>query len=230
MIDTLLLDLDDTILDFKKAEHVALEKTLRQVGIDPTPRICSRYSQINQMHWEMLERREITREQVLTGRFQVLFDEVGVTADVEDTAKQYATFLSQGHYFLPGAVETLALLWEKYPLYLASNGTAWVQNGRLDSANIRHFFRDIFISQDMGANKPAKEYFDACFARMGDISREKVMIVGDSLSSDIQGGKNAGIATCWVNPAHKPCRAEMKPDYVIESITQLPALLEEING
>lgn len=229
MIEVLLLDLDDTILDFKMAESVALRKTLADFGVEPTEAVCSRYSVINQWHWEALERKELTRPQVLVGRFAVLFEELGVAADAAQCAKCYAENLSIGHYFLPGAEEAVAKLSEKYPLYLSSNGTATVQGSRLESAGIEKYFQDLFISQEIGANKPAKEFFDGCFARIPNFDPAKTMIVGDSLSSDILGGKNAGIATCWVNPEHKSAKPEIRPDYEIESITQLEELLESIH-
>ncbi len=228
MIEFLFLDLDDTILDFKKAEHIALEKTLRAVGIEPTEEVCALYSRINISYWERLERKELTRAQVMVGRFEEFLRTMGVAADVDECAASYARNLGIGHYFLPGAEEAVAQLAKKYKLYITSNGTASVQSGRLKSANISHYFEDIFISQDMGADKPAKAYFDACFARIPDIDPAKTMIVGDSLTSDILGGKNAGILTCWINPAHKPGREDIRPDYEIESITQLETLLEKL--
>lgn len=228
MYKFLFIDLDDTILDFHKAEKIALSRTLESFGIEPTDRVCIRYSQINRSYWERLERKELTREQVLTGRFQTLLQEVGVDADPALCADRYAHYLGIGHYFLPGAPETVEALSKKYRLYLASNGTASVQAGRLKSANISHFFDDIFISQDMGADKPAKAYFDRCFARIPEFDPVQAMIVGDSLTSDIQGGINAGITTCWVNPGHAPGRADIRPDHEIEALFQLPALLEKI--
>lgn len=228
MIDTLFLDLDDTILDFHKAEHLAVKKTFASFGIDPTDAVCSRYSQINKAHWEMLERKELTRQQVVVGRFATLFRELGVEVDAQQCASRYEHNLSIGHYFLPGAEEALEILSKKYRLYLASNGTAKVQAGRLESANISHYFQEIFVSQQIGANKPDKLYFDRCFARIPGFCAEKTMIVGDSLTSDILGGIRAGIATCWVNPAHKPVREDIVPDYQIEALSQLPALLEHL--
>lgn len=228
MVEFLFLDLDDTILDFKKAEHIALQKTLRGVGIEPTEEICALYSRINVSYWERLERKELTRPQVLVGRFEELLSTLGVEADAAGCADDYARNLGIGHYFLPGAEAAVASLAKKYKLYITSNGTASVQSGRLASANISHYFEDIFISQDMGADKPAKAYFDACFARIPGIDPKKTMIVGDSLTSDIQGGKNAGILTCWINPAHKPGREDIRPDYELESLTQLETLLETL--
>ena len=228
MVEFLFIDLDDTILDFHKAEHIALKKTLDSFGIEPTETVCSRYSQINKIHWERLERKELTRQEVLVGRFAVLFEELDVAADASECARRYAENLSVGHYFLPGAQEAVERLSRKYKLYLASNGTARVQAGRLASANISRFFQDVFISQDMGADKPALEYFVRCFARIRGFDPARAMIVGDSLSSDILGSRNAGIATCWVNPDHKPGKPDIRPDYEIERLSQLETLLETI--
>ena len=111
---------------------------------------------------------------------------------------------------------------------MVSNGTAKVQAGRLKSANISHYFQKIFVSQEIGANKPSMDYFGPAFAQIPDFDPKKAIIVGDSLSSDIQGGINAGIATCWVNPTHKEAPANLKPDYEIEALNQLPQLLESM--
>lgn len=228
MIEFLLLDLDDTILDFHKAEHIALSKTLRELGLEPTETVLARYSLINKAHWERLERKELTRPQVLVGRFAQLFAEYGIAVDPARCAKLYETNLSIGHYFLPGAEEALAALSKKYKLYLVSNGTAIVQAGRLKSANISHYFAKIFVSQEVGADKPDKLYFDRVFAQIEGFDPEKAIIVGDSLTSDIQGGLNAGILTCWVNPQHKQAKAELQPHYQIEGISQLEALLNTL--
>ncbi len=228
MIEFLFIDLDDTILDFHKAERIAVSRTLSAFGIDPTEEVCARYSRINKAHWERLERKELTREQVCCGRFAVLLQELGNDADPQTVSDTYADFLSRGHYFLPEAEAALEVLSQKYRLYLASNGNAAVQAGRIQSANIRRFFEKVFISQDMGADKPSLAYFDACFERIEGFDKGRAMIVGDSLTSDILGGNNAGIATCWVNPKHLPRRGNIRVDYEIEALSDLPALLETL--
>ena len=228
MFEFLFLDLDDTILDFHKAEHIALSKTLEQFGLTPTEAVLSRYSRINKDHWERLERGELTRAQVLSGRFLVLFQEMGYQVDPEQVARTYEKNLSVGHYFLPGAEAAVDALSKKYRLFLASNGTASVQKGRMTSANLYRFFEKVFVSQEIGHNKPAKEFFDACFAQIPGFDKSKAIIVGDSLTSDILGGINAGIATCWVNPGKKPCPAHIKPDYEIGYLYQLEELLEKL--
>lgn len=228
MYKFLLLDLDDTIFDFHKQEKVAIQKTLSGVGIDPTEENCMLYSRINDAFWKRLERGEVTRQQVLVGRFEELFSTLGVEGNAENTAKAYMENLSQGHYFLPGAQEALIQLHKKYRLFLVSNGTASVQERRLQSGNIEKYFEKVFISQNVGVNKPAKGFFEYCFANIPGFEKSQAIIVGDSLTSDILGGKNAGIATCWVNPDGKQPRGDICPDYQISSLSQLPALLESL--
>ena len=227
MIEFLFLDLDDTILDFHKAERIALSKTIRDFGVEPTEKVLHRYHLINKWHWEQLELGKLTRAEVLENRFKVLFQELGREVDATACARAYERNLSVGHYFLPGAEEAVEALSKKYRLFLASNGTASVQKGRMTSANLYRFFEKVFVSQEIGHNKPSKAYFDACFAQIPGFDRAKAIMVGDSLSSDIKGGINAGIATVWVNPEHKDC-GNVKPDYEIESLSQLEALLETL--
>lgn len=227
MIEFLFLDLDDTILDFHKAEHIAIGRTFETMGLSPTDEVRSLYSRINKRHWEMLERGELTREQVLVRRFEVLFRQLGLEVDGVKCARTYEKFLGIGHYFLPGAQEAVKALSQTHRLFLASNGTASVQAGRMTSAGLYPYFERVFVSQEIGFNKPSKAYFDACFAQIPGFDREKCLMVGDSLTSDILGGINAGIKTCWVNPDHKEY-GTIRPDHEIEALAQLPGLLEAL--
>ena len=228
MMEFLFLDLDDTILDFHKAERIALSKTLASFGLDPTEAVLGRYHIINKEHWERLERKELTRDQVLEGRFRTLFAELGRTVDAAAVTRAYEQNLSIGHYFLPGAQEAVQRLSQKYRLFLASNGTATVQHARLTSAGLYPYFEKIFVSQAVGHNKPSKEYFDACFSQIPGFDVHKALLVGDSLTSDILGGSRAGMKTCWINPDHLPPRADIPADYQLERLAQLEALLETL--
>lgn len=225
MIEFLFLDLDDTILDFHKAERIAISKTFRQFGIEPTEDVLRRYSQINKECWHKLELGLWDREQVLVRRFELLFAEHDIICDGTKVARAYEKNLSIGHYFLPGAEEAVDSLSQKYRLFLASNGTASVQQGRMTSANLYRFFEKVFVSQELGANKPAKEFFERATAQIPGYDPAKAMMVGDSLTSDILGGINAGMKTCWVNPNHTPANPEIPADYEIESLSQLEELL-----
>ena len=227
MIEFLLLDLDDTILDFHKAERIALSKTIQDFGVEPTEEALALYPKINKWHWEELELGVMTREEVLTGRFAVFFRELGKEVDPTACARSYERNLSIGHYFLPGAEETVQALSKKYRLFLVSNGTATVQHSRLTSAGLYPYFEQVFVSQEIGFNKPDKAYFDRCFARIPGFDPEKALMVGDSLTSDIKGGINAGVRTVWINPKHKDC-GDIRPDNQLDALSQLPELLEEL--
>lgn len=228
MMEFLFLDLDDTILDFHKAERLAISRTFRSFGLEPTEQVLERYHVINRLHWERLERGELTRDQVLTGRFQMLFEELGIPAQPQAIAKGYEHNLGLGHYFLPGAKEALDTLRGKYRLFLASNGTASVQHSRLTSAGLYPYFEEVFVSQALGANKPSRAFFDACAARIPGYDPRKALMVGDSLTSDILGGINAGMKTCWVCPRGAQGRPDIVPDYRIEALSQLPELLKTL--
>lgn len=225
MFQTIFLDLDDTLLDFGAAEHVAISKTFTDIGLEPTQSLLRRYSEINQAQWEAFERGEILRETVLTRRFALLFAELGTAYDPEATEDIYRGYLGVGHYFVDGAEVLLQYLAPKYDLYLASNGVASTQYSRLKSAGIGHYFKEIFISETTGHHKPERAYFDYCFARIKDFDPQRALMIGDSLTSDILGGKNAGLKTCWFNPQHKPRRADITPDFEVDSLLALQELL-----
>ena len=228
MIKAVLLDSDDTLLDFTKAEHIALQKTLREVGIEPEEETIKLYSEINKRHWEMLERGELTREEVLVQRFDRFFEAMDFEGDSVSTQQLYNTNLGIGHYFVPGAVEFLQSLYGKYKLYLVTNGNESVQVPRLKSADIGHFFEEIFISQRIGWDKPNVEFFDKCFASMPHYEKDEMIIIGDSLTSDIKGGLNVGIHTCWFNPKGKAGRADIIPEYTVSSLEEIIPILEQL--
>lgn len=215
----IFIDLDDTILDFHKAEAVALKKTLLTFGIAPTDETVALYSSINDKMWKLLEKGEMTMEQILVKRFQLLFETLKVFADSKDANETYKLNLSKGHWFIDGAKELLTNLYKKHDLYIVSNGTTSVQKGRIESANIKKYFKDIFLSQDIGYNKPDIRFFQKCFNKIDGFNKEDAIILGDSLSSDISGGINAKIKTCWFNPNNEEA-GDIKPDYTITSLTE----------
>ena len=230
MIRNVLFDLDDTLFDFHKAEKIALTKTLVHFGIDPTEEILALYSTINAAHWKRLELGEISREEVKVGRYRELFKTIGVECNPVKATAYYESMLAIGHYFMPGAPELLEELYGKYRLYIVSNGTAKVQEGRVGSSGIAKYMDGIFISQILGANKPDKQFFDICFAEIPDFSLSETVIIGDSLSSDIKGGINAGITTVWFNPKGIENDNDIKPDYTIKELSEVPGLLSQISA
>ena len=225
---SIFLDLDDTILDFRRAERQALSRTLEHFRVAPAPAVLDRYHELNRRQWELLEEGKLTRPQVLVRRFQLLFDELGVRAAPQEVCQLYEEQLARGHFFVPGARELLETLHTKYALYLATNGTPEVQNSRIESAGIARYFQNIFISEQLGAYKPSLDFFRACFAAIPDFDPAEAMMVGDSLTSDIRGARNAGLRSCWYNPQHLPPRPDIPADHTIQALSELPALLERL--
>lgn len=223
-----LLDLDNTILDFNHAERVALGRAFAELGLEMNDDIAARYHKINIRHWEMLEDGILTREQVLVQRYETLYRELGIEGDAVRTQERYEHYLAEGHWFMPGAEELLKELHGKYRLYIASNGVRRVQEGRIASAGIAPYFEKIFISEHMEANKPDARFFDQCFREIPGFARERAIILGDSLTSDIRGGINAGIRTCWFNPKGKENPGPIIPDYEIDKLNEFEGLLERI--
>lgn len=219
------LDLDDTILDFTWAERRALSTVFQDAGLEPTAALLSRYHEINIQQWELLEEGVLTREEVLVTRFERLFEERGLNLPAARIGERYELLLAEGHQFIPGAEELLRKLQGKAHLYIASNGCAAVQDERIKSAGLALFFEGIFISERIGADKPSREYFRRCFAAIPDFEPAQAWMVGDSLTSDIRGGRDAGLHTCWFNPRKRAPRPDIVPDYEIHDLAELPALL-----
>lgn len=225
----IFLDLDDTILDFQWAEQRSLAAALKGVGIEMDPALHRRYREINCRQWELLEEGKLSREEVLVSRFEILFRERGIQASAQAVCDAYESSLAVGHRFMPGAEEALRELAGKHRLYLASNGSAPVQAARIRSAGLAPLLDGIFISAEIGADKPSLAYFERCFAQIPGFARDRAIIVGDSLTSDIRGGLNAGIKTCWYDPWYRPERADIVPNYTIRHMKELPSLLSQIS-
>lgn len=241
MYKNLLFDMDMTILDFNMAERQALSGALKHLGVEPTEEILQRYNEINLSQWKLLEKGELTREELKVRRFRLLFEEMGIDIDPKEGAANYEPRLAQGSYYMEGARELLEKLQGQYAMYIVSNGTASIQHSRIAGADLAKYFDDIFISEEVGYNKPDRRFFDFCFEaiekRQGKpICREETVIIGDSLTSDIQGGNQAGIDTVWFYPkGDKPLSGfapegdfpeGMKPTYQIRTLEQLPVLLQ----
>lgn len=228
MTDIILFDLDNTIFDFSRAEHMALAKTLTEIGIEPKKEILDKYSVINLAQWKLLEQKKITRSELKIRRYKLFFEELGVDYPPQEAAKMYEHFLGIGHYYIEGAEKMLEEFSKKYSLYLVTKGITNVQTRRIASAGLEKYFKGIFISEEIGHDKPSREYFEYCFEHMENFTKDRAIIIGDSLSSDILGGINAGIRTVWFNSKGEPKNPEIPADYEITHLDQVKTLLEKI--
>ena len=218
---TLLLDVDGTLLDFEAAQRDALIKAFANHNYVLDDRIKEIYYEINHGLWTQYENGIIAKDEVVYTRFGKLFEMVGIKGDGIAFEDEYQMLLGQGHELIEGAREVLEKLCKTHDLYVVTNGVTQTQFSRLKASGIDIFMKDIFVSEATGYQKPMKEYFDYCFMRIPKLDLKKTLIVGDSLSSDIQGGNNAGIDTCWFNPQNLECNLDVKINYEIKELSEL---------
>ena len=223
---TLLLDVDETLLDFKKAEAVSLKNALIRAGLTPTDDIIERYHQINDSLWKALERAEIEKEEIKTKRFELFYEEFGFEGDPIETAGMYVYELSKAGFLLDGAREFLDKIQNEYDVYAVTNGIMNVQQGRFAAADINKYFKDVFISERVGYSKPDKRYFDYVLSAIPEKDTSKVIVIGDSLTSDIKGACNAGLDSCWFNPHEAVCNFDFSPTYVARGYSDILNIIE----
>ncbi|MCC2930347.1 MULTISPECIES: YjjG family noncanonical pyrimidine nucleotidase [unclassified Bacillus (in: firmicutes)] len=223
---TLLFDVDNTILDFTAAEKSALRLLFEDQNIPLTDEMESRYRTINQGLWRAFEGGNMTRDEVMTTRFSALFKEYGYEADGVLLDQKYRSFLEEGHQLMDGAFDLIAKLEQHFDLYIVTNGVSRTQYKRLRDSGLFPFFKDIFVSEDTGFQKPMKEYFDYVFERIPHFSAEHTLLIGDSLTADIKGGQLAGIDTCWLNPGMNVNETEVVPTYHIRKLEELYHILK----
>ena len=223
----LLFDLDNTILDFDSGERAALLDAFRLFRIDPTEKLLEDYHHINIKYWEKLEKGELSRIEVLEGRFDEVFRLYGIDCSGAKIQSVYEKNLGDHYDFMPGAEELLEKLHEKNDLYIVSNGCASVQSSRIAGAGLKKYFKDFFVSENIGFDKPDARFFEYCFFNIPDFDKEKTIIIGDSLTSDIRGGKNAAVKTCWLNLDNRSVPTPDGPDFVLSSLTELPEKLKD---
>lgn len=224
-VRALLVDIDNTIMDFDECSKGAIRQSMNMTGIPFDENMLDRFIEHNAHMWELLEKKEITRQELLETRWQLFFEKENIDYSGTEFEAVYREELKKQHVLIDGATELLEYLSNKYPLYIATNGVRATQERRIAGAGIMKYFRDCFISEEMGADKPSAEFFDRCMERMGNVSKENVMIIGDSLTSDIGGGDEYGLATLWFNRYNKENTLGVHCDYVVENLKDIMDIL-----
>lgn len=227
--NVLLWDVDDTLLDFRLSEEYAIKYCFELIGQEISEEWIRRYSEINQSYWKRLEKGEVTKAQVLSGRFFDLFNEMGIgMSDDKRTEFQlsYLKALGEVYFYRDSSYELCMKLKGTCRQYLVTNGVESTQRNKLKLSGFDALVDDIFISEVIGYVKPKKEFFDACFEQIGDFDKSKVLLIGDSLTSDMLGAKNAGIDCCWYNPECKPAEGVI-PNYEIQNLWDVINIVEQ---
>jgi HAD superfamily (subfamily IA) hydrolase, TIGR02254 len=228
MIKALLWDVDGTLLDFKAAESAAIRRLFGEFSLgECTDEMIRRYSAINEEFWQRLERNEITKQQVLIGRYEQFFAEIGVPVSLAvEFNRRYQVRLGDTIVLRDDSYSIVKSLRGRVRQYVVSNGTVIAQSRKLEGSGLGEMMDGVFLSEALGVEKPNKAFFDAVMERICPEAPEEVMIIGDSLTSDIRGGNNAGIKTCWYNPEGKTAPDEYKIDYVIADLHEIDSLLK----
>ena len=218
----LLFDLDHTLLDFDTAEDVALTQLFKEEGIEDIQAYKDYYVPMNKSLWKDLEQKRITKAELINTRFAKLFAHFGIIKDGSYLAERYQFFLAQQGQIFSGAIELLDTLTERgYELYAATNGITAIQTGRLAQSGLAPYFNQIFISEQLQTQKPDALFYEKIGQQIAGFSKEKTLMIGDSLTADIQGGNNAGIDTVWYNPQHLENTTQLHPTHEVHSYKDL---------
>ncbi|MFE4708057.1 YjjG family noncanonical pyrimidine nucleotidase [Peribacillus simplex] len=215
------------LFHFRKVESDALRLLLKEQQMLYTPQAEAHYKTINQNLWKSFEKGEISRDEVINTRFSTFFKEYGRAVDGGALEKAYRSYLEHGHQEVKGAHELVATLELNHDLYIVSNGVSRTQDKRLRDSGLHDYFKQIFISEDTGYQKPMKEFFDYVFACIPDFKPEQGLIIGDSLSADIRGGQLAGMDACWFNPEWKQNETGIEPTYEIQQLSDLYSIINK---
>lgn len=225
--EILLFDADNTVLDFDSSEEQALSRAFCDMGLEFSQNTLKTYRKNNVNQWQLFEKGMLSKPQVLISRFELTFRDLSLPADkAKQTGDLYEEYLKLGFFLVPHAEDVLSRLQTTHQLYVVSNGVAEIQNSRMKGSGLEKYFRARFVSETVGYPKPQIEYFKYCFEHIDNFDKSKTLIIGDSLTSDIQGGVNAGIDTCWFNPSHTKNTSSLTPTYEIDDLRQLFAIVE----
>lgn len=225
--DILLWDVDGTLLDFHAAENIGIRSLFVDFGLgECNDAMIALYSAINANYWKKLETGEMSRSEILVKRFESFFNQIGVgPVDCEAFDVAYQKRLGETVIFRDKSYDLVKSLKGTIPQYAASNGTTVAQTGKLTKSGLMDLLDGVFLSEQLGAAKPSAEFFEQVFKQIGAVNRERVLIVGDSLSSDILGAKNAGIKSCWYNPSHTVNTSTVFADFEADNLNQIPKIL-----
>ena len=226
----LLFDLDHTLLDFDTAEDIALTQLLKEEGVEDIRAYKDYYVPMNKALWKDLEEKKITKQELVNTRFSKLFSHFGIEKDGVYLAERYQFYLAQQGQVFSGAMELLDSLIDRgYELYAATNGITTIQTGRLAQSGLAPYFNQVFISEQLQTQKPDALFYEKIGQQIPGFSKEKTLMIGDSLTADIQGGNNAGIDTIWYNSHHLGNKTKALPTYEVDSYQALLDCLDALS-
>ena len=223
----LLIDLDNTLLDFDAAEAAALRRTLPQFELPADAQTFALYHEINEGLWREYERGGIKREKMMTLRFSKLLGKLGRQGSAGKINEFYMAQLGQQGQVLPGALDFLRDVEDYVTIGIITNGSLRTQAQRMELSGVGEFADGIFISEKMGVTKPDKRFVNIALEKLGVTVRKRVLVAGDSLTADIKCGAAAGLDTCWCNFAQKENNTEIRPTHTAHGFEEFKAVILE---
>ncbi len=223
--DTILFDADGTLFDFLRGEREALILACRKHGIELTESDIKEYSAINDSLWKALERGEIDKDTLRIKRFEIFCSLKGFDCDYSKLSLDYTDFLSEQRFLVDGVQEILEKISGKCRIYIITNGIGYVQRNRFDKSIIGKYFLELFISEEVGYEKPSIHFFEYVADRIPDYDVRRTLVVGDSMTSDMKGGIGAGIDCCYFSESEKKLPEGSKIKYVISSLLELENII-----
>ncbi len=228
MKNIFLVDVDDTILDFHGASALALQSAFEGSGLAFDEKYLTEFKRINGGLWEALERKELTRKELIERRFHIYLAEMGIEGvDGDAFNRLFLEYLATHPIYIDGAKEFLTKLKKMGWVYFVTNGTAWIQKSRFDIAALWGYAEDTFVSETVGYDKPSKKYTEYVMAHIPNFKRENAVWIGDSLSADIKGANASNISSIWFNPHKKSANGDVQPNYTAESFDEILTILKK---
>ena len=225
MYNVIFLDIDNTLLDFKKCSQESMKRAFEDFGLTYQEAFFEIFTEINNKLWKDIEKELLTKEELRNKRWNLIFEKCGIKFDGIKFEKKFEEFLAESHQPVEGALELLAYLSSKYDVYLVTNGFTNAQINRIALAGMTPYIKGLFISEAIGFSKPSKEFFEYCLSKIDNVPKNEVIIIGDSLSADIMGGINIGIHTLWYNHTGEKKQEEIHSDYTVNKLSEIHKIL-----
>ena len=221
----ILIDLDNTLIDFNECARHSIINAFNELGFTYTDKVFETFITENVKIWKRLEKGEITKPELRANRWNIILEKLGIDYDGTIIEEMFENGVAKGAYAVDGAYELLDYLKDKYKLYIVSNGFRFVQESRLKIGNFEKYFDDVFVSEDVGIPKPAKEFFDYCFHKMDNPETSDTILIGDSLTADIMGGTTYGIDTIWFNKNNDEMPEDIAPTFTVKALSEIKNIL-----
>lgn len=225
MIKAVLIDVDNTLLDFNKCAASSIKAGFEKYGIEYNDGVFPVFERVNDSLWLRIEQKTLTIDELHKIRWNMIFNELGIDRNGSEFELLFVENIHESCIPVDGALDLVKYLSEKYIVCVASNASYNQQKNRLTKAGMFEYFKELFVSKEIGFPKPTKEYFDICLSKLSPITKDETIMIGDSLSADIEGGVKYGMKTCWYNHNNEKIPPDLKADFTVSKLSEIKNIL-----